>query len=81
MKIPKAIKIYNPCHQRGFKVSGGGGALQENGICDHDMWAKLRTEMTEIKMESGVDLAKRPSEMSASRTGVTQYSFFFKHCT
>lgn len=42
------------------------------------MWAKLSIEMTEIKMESGVDLAKRPLEVSVFKTGVTNtYSFFF----
>lgn len=43
------------------------------------MWAKLSIEMTEIKMESGVGLEKRPSEVSVFKTGVTQYllSFFF----
>lgn len=46
------------------------------------MWAKLSIEMTEIKMESGVDLAKRPLEVSVFKTGVTNtYSFFFfLHC-
>jgi len=77
---PKSNKIHNPHLQRGFKVREKK-KMQENDICDHDMWAKLSTEMTEVKMESGVDLAKRPSEVSVSKTGVhNTYSFFHTAC-
>lgn len=52
----------------------------ENDICDHDTWAKLSTETTEEKWESGVDLAKRLSEVSVPETGVNTYSFFHTAC-